>query len=176
MVSIILYLCRICKKKFQTFLYLSKYPLSDAHFNTGRLLFEFNRIQYTFAAPEVFVAGANPVSLPSGYRVSIVRNTNIDHNNYGLAGLSCHIWSCHILSGRTEYDCNIWSGQNMTTNLLVIFRSPLQYFVRPTNSILRLPYHAWDHRISHNCKGRRNRSEFVIIFCPDQILQSYLVL
>ena len=48
----------------------------------------------------------------------------------------------------------------MTTNLLVIFRPPLQYFVRPTNSILRLPYHAWDH---HNCKGRRNRSEFVII-------------
>ena len=64
----------------------------------------------------------------------------------------------------------------MTTNLLVIFRPPLQYFVRPINSILRLPYHAWDHRISHNCKGRRNRSEFVIIFCPDQILQSYLVL
>ena len=57
----------------------------------------------------------------------------------------------------------------MTTNLLVIFRPPLQYFVRPINSILRLPYHAWDHRISHNCKGRRNRSEFVIIFCPDQI-------
>ena len=64
----------------------------------------------------------------------------------------------------------------MTTNLLVIFRPPLQYFVRPTNSILRLPYHAWDQRISHNCKGRRNRSEFVIIFCPDQILQSYVVL
>ena len=41
----------------------------------------------------------------------------------------------------------------MTTNLLVIFRPPLQYFVRPINSILRLPYHAWDHR--------RNRSEFV---------------
>ena len=64
----------------------------------------------------------------------------------------------------------------MTTNLLVIFRPPLQYFVRPTNSILKLPYHAWDHRISHNCKGRRNNSEFVIIFCPDQILQSHLVL
>ena len=28
----------------------------------------------------------------------------------------------------------------MTTNLLVIFRPPLQYLVRPTNSILRL-YH-----------------------------------
>ena len=57
-------------------------------------------------------------------------------------GVSCHIWSCHILSGRTEYDCNIWSGQNMATYLLVVFRPPLQYFVRPTNSILRLPYHA----------------------------------
>ena len=65
----------------------------------------------------------------------------------------------------------------MTTNLLVIFRPPLQYFVRPTNSILRLSYHAWDHRISHNCKGRRNRSEFVIIFCPDQnIVEEILVL
>ena len=86
-----------------------------------------------------------------------------------IFGLLCHIWSSHIWSGRTKYDCNIWSGQNMTTNLLVIFRPPLQYFVCPTNYILRLPYHAWDHRISHNCKGRRNRSEFVIIFCPDQI-------
>ena len=57
----------------------------------------------------------------------------------------------------------MWSGQKMTTNLLVIFRPPLQYFVRPTNFILRLLYHAQDHRISHNCKGRRNRSEFVII-------------
>ena len=64
----------ICK----TFFYLSKYSLSDAHFSTGRLLFEFNRFQCTLAAPEVFVASANPVSLPSGYRVSIVRNTNID--------------------------------------------------------------------------------------------------
>ena len=52
--------------------------LSDAHFSTGRLLFEFNRLQYTLAAPEVFVSSANPVILPSGYRVSIVRNTNID--------------------------------------------------------------------------------------------------
>ena len=60
------------------FFYLSKYSLSDAHFNTGRLLFEFNRLLYTLAAPEVFVSSANPVSLPSGYRVSIVRNTNID--------------------------------------------------------------------------------------------------
>ena len=65
------YILYVCK----TFFYLSKYSLSDAHFSTGRLLFEFNRFQ---AAPEVFVASANPVSLPSGYRVSIVRNTNID--------------------------------------------------------------------------------------------------
>ena len=62
----------------KTFFYLSKYSLSDAHFSTGRLLFEFNRLQYTLAAPEVFVSSANPVILPSGYRVSIVRNTNID--------------------------------------------------------------------------------------------------
>ena len=60
----------------KTFFYLSKYSLSDAHFNTGRLLFEFNRLQYTLAAPEVFVASANPVNLPSGYRVSVVRNTH----------------------------------------------------------------------------------------------------
>ena len=62
----------------RTFFYLSKYSLSDAHFSTGRLLFEFNRFQYTLAAPEVFMSSANPVILPSGYRVSIVRNTNID--------------------------------------------------------------------------------------------------
>ena len=68
---ILLYICK-------TFFYLSKYSLSDAHFSTGRLLFEFNRFQCTLAAPEVFVSSANPVSLPSGYRVSIVRNTNID--------------------------------------------------------------------------------------------------
>ena len=68
------YYIYICK----TFSYLSKYSLSDAHFSTGRLLFEFNRLQYTLAAPEVFVSSANPVILPSGYRVSIVRNTNID--------------------------------------------------------------------------------------------------
>ena len=66
------------QKNFELFFYLSKYSLSDTHFNTGRLLFEFNRLQYTLAAPEVFVSSANPVSLPSGYRVSIVRNTNID--------------------------------------------------------------------------------------------------
>ena len=52
----------------------------NTHFQTliSTLLFEFNRLQYTLAAPEVFMASANPVSLPSGYRVSIVRNTNID--------------------------------------------------------------------------------------------------
>ena len=55
-----------------------KYSLSEVHSNAGRLLFEVNRLQYTLAAPEVFVASGNPVSLPSGYRVSIVRNTNID--------------------------------------------------------------------------------------------------
>ena len=69
--SYILYIIYISAR---TFFYLSKYSLSDAHFSTGRLLFEFNRLQYTLAAPEVF---ANPVILPSGYRVSIVRNTNI---------------------------------------------------------------------------------------------------
>ena len=70
-IYILLYICK-------DFFYLSKYSLSDAHFSTGRLLFEFNRLQYTLAAPEVFVSSANPVILPSGYRVSIVRNTNID--------------------------------------------------------------------------------------------------
>ena len=60
------------------FLNFSKYSLLEVHSNTGRLLFEFNRLQYTLAAPEVFVAIANPVSLPSGYRVSIIRNTIID--------------------------------------------------------------------------------------------------
>ena len=43
----------------RTFFYLSKYSLSDAHFSTGRLLFEFNRLQYTLAAPEVFESSAN---------------------------------------------------------------------------------------------------------------------
>ena len=62
--------------------------ISDTHFNTGRLLFEFNRLLYTLAAPEVFMASANPVSLLSGYRVSIGRNTNIDRSiphPYGYA-------------------------------------------------------------------------------------------
>ena len=59
-----------CKKFFCS--------LSEVHSNTGRLLFKFNHLQYTLAAPEVFVAFANPVSLPSGYRVGIIRITNID--------------------------------------------------------------------------------------------------
>ena len=55
---------------------------TEVHSNTGRLLFEFNRLLYTLAAPEVFVAFANPVCLPSWYRVSIVRNTNFDDRNH----------------------------------------------------------------------------------------------
>ena len=53
------------KKKF---LNLSKYSLSEVHSNAERLLFKFNRLQYTLAAPEVFVAlaFANPVRLSSG--------------------------------------------------------------------------------------------------------------
>ena len=74
----IIYLFIYCYISARTFFYLSKYSLSDTHFSTGRLLFEFNRLQYTLAAPEVFASSANPVILPSGYRVSIVRNTNID--------------------------------------------------------------------------------------------------
>ena len=73
-----IYIFIYCYISARTFFYLSKYSLSDAHFSTGRLLFEFNRLQYTLAAPEVFASSANPVILPSGYRVSIVRNTNID--------------------------------------------------------------------------------------------------
>ena len=80
-------------KKFQN---LSKYSLSEVHSNTGRFLFEFNRLQYILAAPEVFVAFANPVSLPSGYRVSIVRNTNIDRSKphpYGIVDTVEHAYS-----------------------------------------------------------------------------------
>ena len=77
-VYIYIYIRIYLQKNFRIFLNLSKYSLSEVHSNTGRLLFEFNRLQYTLAAPEVFVASANPTSLPSGYRVSIVRNTNID--------------------------------------------------------------------------------------------------
>ena len=60
-------------KKFESF----KKSFSEVYSNTGRLLFEFSRLQYTLAAPEVFVALANPVSLPPRYRVGIVRSTNI---------------------------------------------------------------------------------------------------
>ena len=80
-------------KKFQN---LSKYSLSEVHSNTGRFLFEFNCLQYTLAAPEVFVAFANPVSLPSGYRVSIVRNTNVDRSKphpYGIVDTVEHAYS-----------------------------------------------------------------------------------
>ena len=45
------------------FLKLKKYSLSEVHFNTGRLLFEFNGLQYRFAAGQVFMAFANPVSV-----------------------------------------------------------------------------------------------------------------
>ena len=78
-----LYICIYLQKNLN----LSKYLLSEVHSNTGRLLIEFNRLQYTLAAPEVFVAFANPVCLPSWYRVSIVRNTNIDRSKphpYGI--------------------------------------------------------------------------------------------
>ena len=71
----------------------SKYSLSEVHSNTGRLLIEFNRLQYTLAAPEVFVAFANP---PSWYRVSIVRNTNIDRSKphpYGIVDTVEHAYT-----------------------------------------------------------------------------------
>ena len=42
------------------------YSLSDVHFNTGRLFFEFNGLQYHFAAGQVFVAFANPANVPFG--------------------------------------------------------------------------------------------------------------
>ena len=38
------------------FLKLKKYSLSEVYFNTGRLLFEFNGLQYRFAVGYVFVA------------------------------------------------------------------------------------------------------------------------
>ena len=50
-----LYIC----KKIET-------SLSEVHFNTGRLLFEFNGLQYCFAAGQVFVGFANPVSVSFG--------------------------------------------------------------------------------------------------------------
>ena len=43
-----------------------EYSLLEIHFNTGRLLFEFNGLQYHFAAGQVFVAFANPASVPFG--------------------------------------------------------------------------------------------------------------
>ena len=48
------------------FFKLKKYSLSEVHFNTGRLIFEFNGLQYRFAAGQVFVAFANPVSVSIG--------------------------------------------------------------------------------------------------------------
>ena len=91
----------ISTKKFQNCLNLSKYSLSEVHSNTGRLLIEFNRLQYTLAAPEVFVAFANPVCLPSWYRVSIVRNTNIDRSKphpYGIVDRVEHAYSTILYS------------------------------------------------------------------------------
>ena len=86
-------------KKISNFFYLPKYSLSDAHFyiGTSRLLFEFNHLQYTLAAPEVFVASANPVSLPSGYKISIVRNTNIDQIETVLLDTVEHADSRHCM-------------------------------------------------------------------------------
>ena len=91
MIALGLYMCLCLQKKI---LNLSKYSLSEVHSNTGKFLFEFNRLQYTLAAPEVFVAFANP-SLPSGYRVSIVRNTNIYRSKphpYGIVDTVEHAY------------------------------------------------------------------------------------
>ena len=46
--------------------YLPKYSLSEVHFNTDRLLIEFNGLWYSLAARQVFVAIANPDSLSFG--------------------------------------------------------------------------------------------------------------
>ena len=81
-----LYIVIYLQKKFELFFFLSKYSLSDTHFNTGRLLFEFNRLLYALAAPEVFVSSANPVSLPSGYRSSETQTlTRSKPHPYGIA-------------------------------------------------------------------------------------------
>ena len=48
------------------YLKLKKHSLSEVHFNTGRLLFKFNGLQYRFAAGQVFVAFAYPVSVSFG--------------------------------------------------------------------------------------------------------------
>ena len=45
---------------------LKKYSLSEVHFDTGRLLFEFNGLQYHFAAGQIFVAFANLANVPFG--------------------------------------------------------------------------------------------------------------
>ena len=63
----IISLCRTCA--VIAFLKLS---LSEVHFNTGRLLFEFNGLQYSLAAGEVFVTFANPVSLTIANPVSLL--------------------------------------------------------------------------------------------------------
>ena len=47
-------------KKIET----QKYSLSEVHFNTGGLIFEFNGLHSTtFAAQQVFLAFANPASV-----------------------------------------------------------------------------------------------------------------
>ena len=56
--------CISAKKKKK--LKLKKYSLSEVHFNTGRLIFEFNGLQYCFAAGQVFMAFANPASVSFG--------------------------------------------------------------------------------------------------------------
>ena len=56
------YIYRVCN----FFLKLKKYSLSEVHFNTGRLLFKFHGLQCHFAAGQVFVAFANPASVPFG--------------------------------------------------------------------------------------------------------------
>ena len=43
-----------------------KYSLSEVHFYTGRFVFEFTGLQYHFVAGQVFVAFANPASVPFG--------------------------------------------------------------------------------------------------------------
>ena len=43
---------------------LNEYSLLEVHFNTGGLLFKFNGLQYHFVAGQVFVAFANPASVP----------------------------------------------------------------------------------------------------------------
>ena len=61
----------ICKKMSDFSPYLSKYSLSDTHFNTGRLLFKFNRLQYTLAAPEVFYYHVTQSSQPTSFQPCI---------------------------------------------------------------------------------------------------------